>query len=483
MNKKYAELIILSLILILGFIFRWMAFQQTEYANGWDAYYYLIQINSYAETGEMHSSEWNLYYPILISINFILNDPVMAVKVLSALLATLFGVSIYYLAKSLKLPIFISFFAVSLIIFSPELTYFTAQWPKNLLGLIIYILLLQAIVRKSLLSIIICLVLGYFSHRMTAVLGLMTVVIWLANNQLSLKFKVVFVLGGLLGLSLIHFSPGLFSFYDFERLNGIFSNEISYAPWEFYQLFGAEKISSWWSFELILYSFVWVGFITHLIIRLIKSQEIKSIEIAIAVVFLVLLFPFYEFTLSNIPYRFFHASLVLSPILLLFIAPDKVGLKKIYMIFTAIIIIMTGFSWRTYNPTIHDPDYKKYDQMSRKLEQYWDKNGKPELIIGHKSMAELITYKTKVDVLPWQPEYQIAEDKLYRIAYTPFKRLFEFYTNTTPFSLGSNYFYVKESDWQKFLSGIQSKENEELFLIHQDWKNPNEIRPNYLLKN
>lgn len=460
-----------------------MAFQQTDYANGWDAYYYLIQIDSYIETGKMHSSEWNLYYPVLIVFYYLFGEPVLAVKVVSALLAALFGVFVYSLSQDLKLSRFVSLLVVSLILFSPELTYFAAQWPKNLLGLALYVLLLNAIVRKSYPGIIICLILGYFSHRMTALLGLITVVVWIANNQLSLKYKVIFVVGGILGLSLIHFSPGLFSFYDFERLNGILSNRVSVGSWEFYQLFGAERISLWWTFEIILYSLSWIIFIVSLFYRWIKQKEIKSIELALAIAFLVLFFPLYTFTLSNIPYRFFHAGLVLSPILLLFIIPDKILLKKVYTVLTVFFLLFTCFSWQSYNPALHDPDYKRYEQMSQKLGNLWEENGKPELIIGHKSMAELITFATKVDVLPWQPEYEIADDLLYRIAYMPFFKLFEFYTGTTAYSLGGNYYYIKETDWQVFLSELRAKENEELFLLHQDWKNPHEIRPAYLLKN
>jgi len=121
--------------------------------------------------------------------------------------------------------------------------------------------------------------------------------------------------------------------------------------------------------------------------------------------------------------------------------------------------------------------------MIGKLESYWMKNSKPELIIGHKSMAEIITYHTQVDVLPWQVEYEVEDDKLYRIAYLPFDRLYEYYLHEKPYQLAVNYYYMKESDWQLFLTNLKKHENAALYELHQNWKNPHEIRPAYLLKN
>lgn len=118
-----------------------------------------------------------------------------------------------------------------------------------------------------------------------------------------------------------------------------------------------------------------------------------------------------------------------------------------------------------------------------KLESYWMKNSIPELIIGHKSMAEIITYHTQVDVLPWQVEYEVEDDKLYRIAYLPFDRLYEYYLHEKPYQLAVNYYYIKESDWQLFLTNLKKHENAAMYELHQNWKNPHEIRPAYLLKN
>ena len=47
-------------ILCLSFYNRYLSFTQTEYANGWDSYFYLVQLKSFIEQGYMHSEEWTI---------------------------------------------------------------------------------------------------------------------------------------------------------------------------------------------------------------------------------------------------------------------------------------------------------------------------------------------------------------------------------------------------------------------------------------
>ncbi|MCR9253149.1 MAG: hypothetical protein NXI20_22240, partial [bacterium] len=68
------------LLSIIGVYTHWLSYTQTEYANGWDAYFYLVQINSLIETGSMHSQEWSLIYPFILVINLIVTDAIIAMK-------------------------------------------------------------------------------------------------------------------------------------------------------------------------------------------------------------------------------------------------------------------------------------------------------------------------------------------------------------------------------------------------------------------
>jgi hypothetical protein len=483
MSKKFIENLIIAFLLIIGFIFRWSAYNQTDFATGWDTYYYLIQIKSYLSSGKMHSPEWNLFYPLLLLFNTLLEDPVLASKWLFSFLTCFVALSFFLLAKALKSPYPVSLFIVVLINMSPSLTYYAAQWGKNLVGVIIYMFLIIGIRKESVTQVCLLLILGFFAHRMTAVLSIITLLVWLLNKRTSSRFKWILLLSMIVGTTIVNFLPGLLSFNDIDRFTNLFNQGPQIPQISFYRLFGAEKISVWWIGELTLTILSIIFFVFILIRRLINKQKISSLEFSVLFVFFVLWFPFFNLSTDNIPYRLFHTGLILYPVLLLFSLNKSLFPYKLLYIPSVVIFCISFYSWRSYNPTKHDPDYRFYYQMSEKLENHWEKFDKPELIIGHKSMAELITYQTEIDVLPWRPEYHIAKDKLYRIAYLPFNKLYSYYIKQEPFHLGKNYFYIKESNWQKYISNLRNNETKELLEQHLGWKNPHQIRPKYLLKN
>jgi hypothetical protein len=46
-------------------LLRFRALSVTPFANGWDSYFYLVQLKSWVEQGRMHSPEASLFYPYL----------------------------------------------------------------------------------------------------------------------------------------------------------------------------------------------------------------------------------------------------------------------------------------------------------------------------------------------------------------------------------------------------------------------------------
>jgi len=83
----------------LSFLFRYLALQQTTYANGWDAYFYLIQIKSWIEEGTMHSSDSSLIYPLMRVIDWFSDGYVLSFKLTSAFLASTLVVLVYFFGK------------------------------------------------------------------------------------------------------------------------------------------------------------------------------------------------------------------------------------------------------------------------------------------------------------------------------------------------------------------------------------------------
>ncbi len=159
--------IIAGLILVVASIgCRYAAFMQTAFATGWDSYFYLVQLKSIVETGQMHSPEGSLIYPFLRLVYWVTQDYVAALKWGAALLCGLWTGLLYYLPRSRNMGLLLAAWAV----FSPQLTYFAAAYPKNLLGIVLFaafVLSIERVGKQRVILALILLIVNYFGHRMT----------------------------------------------------------------------------------------------------------------------------------------------------------------------------------------------------------------------------------------------------------------------------------------------------------------------------
>lgn len=469
---------------VASFLLRLASLSQTPFANGWDSYFYLIQLQSLVEKGQMHSEEWTILYPLLYLLNLIF-DYVIATKVLSCLLAACFTTVLGLIAYINNKSIISSCLILSLTLFSPELTYFTAQWPKNLLGIDLFLLLFLFLTKRQFKWALVFLVLGLFGHRLTAILSILVFSGWYIFEHLNFKIIGISLLVFIVLLSIIQLFPGLISIYDYGRLADLLGQSLIIAPQEFLKLFNVNKVSTFWRVEL------WVYFLTFLLLGvkfvydLLTKTYNKSL-ILIFVVLLVLWFPFYHFTLDGAAYRFYHAGVLISFLIPAILLPKSYNhkiIKASVITLSCILMIISLFSYTSYDHLRHDPPYNFYATISQQISTDWSDTDPPELIIAHKSLAEFITFSTRVDAMPWLPEYEIADDRLYRIGYFPLKQLAKFYLDEKVTFLLSNYGYLQEKDWNFYLQELEANENRDIIELHLDWKNPSQIRPSYLLNN
>ncbi len=143
MNNRYVW-VLPVVALPLVFITTFLSLQQTPYANGWDGYYYLVQIKSYFSEGAMHSEDHSLVYPLLIAVQFLAGDYETAYKISAALIRTLFVISLFFFTSTVTAAkerdygasntAVVVFAAVSWAVISPTAIFFASQFPKNLLG-------------------------------------------------------------------------------------------------------------------------------------------------------------------------------------------------------------------------------------------------------------------------------------------------------------------------------------------------------------
>lgn len=206
------------LIFLISFLIRWVALNQTEFGNGWDSYFYLVQLKSIVTEGKMHSPEWTLFYPLLLLANLFSSNHLIAVKILSCALAGSFSLLIYFYALQFCIRKEAALLFAAITFFSPELTYFTAQWPKNLLGVNLLLALLLAIAKNKRWYVLILVILGLFGHRMTALLGVGCVLFWLINKYVPLRVWLGVGIGMIALILITLLFPGIINLKDYQRL-------------------------------------------------------------------------------------------------------------------------------------------------------------------------------------------------------------------------------------------------------------------------
>lgn len=521
-KKEAQNLLLLSLgLATASALLRILAFHQTPFATGWDSYFYLVQIKSLEESGHMHSPEASLIYPYLRVFYWISGDYVVALKIGSAVLCGIFTLLLCRRNQSLPL-----LGAWSL--FSPHLTYFAAQYPKNLLGLVLFVAFVRSLdwavskQRAWMVLPIILLTINYFGHRLMFGLALLYLFLWLGFRlkarfprrawcfhqaqikqdtqrkhplrRLHLVFspsaamkagKMLFALGTVLGVFLLagQIFPGLVHITDLDRLRGTFNWQPQFAPWSFVQSFGLERISGWWLFEIVIVTGCWLA-------GLLNSRKGIS-NPALFWLCGLLLFPFLEWSPTGLAWRMF-----LVFVLLALLAFDFQNVpKKASIVFFIALVAASFLSWKSYSPSLHDPDYALFKrvtvnaelQLSASLELSESSTpSQPELFIAHNALAEYFTFTTGTDAMPWLPEYEVDSSKLWRIAAGVHGQTLRYFAGPENAlkikNLGAGYFLLPENVWQLALRNARAEGDVYFLETAESWLNPHRIRPAFLLK-
>jgi len=490
-KKAVQKFLLQSLALsIASALLRFWAFNQTPFATGWDSYFYLVQVKSLEETGAMHSPEASLIYPYLQICYWFTGDYVVGMKAGVALLCGIF--TLLVCRRGTAFP-----FLGAWSMFSPQLTYLAAQYPKNLLGLVLFLAFIRALdwaVTKSrnwLILPVLLLIVNYFGHRMMFVLAVLYLLLWLLfryKNQIPrAAIKIGIALGVAFGLFLLagQFFPGLAQVADLGRLSGTLSWQPQFAPWSFVQSFGLERIGGWWIFEIAMVIFWWLAGIATW-----KSGRSVS-NPALFWLCGLLLFPFLEWSLTGLAWRMFLVFVLLLPLAFDF---QNIPQKNARVLFLT-LLVFSIFSWKSYSPALHDPDYALFQKVTKRAIDHLSKSlelldspapTKPELFIAHNALAEYFTFTTGTDAMPWLPEYTIDSTKLWRIAAGVHGQTLRYFAGAEGAlkikDLGGRYFLLPEYVWQSALKNAR-KEGDAYFLqTAESWLNPHRFRPAFLLK-
>ncbi|MEQ9307173.1 MAG: EpsG family protein [Marinoscillum sp.] len=469
-------LFVLLIPLVCGITFKFLALNQTDYANGWDGYYYVMQAHSWLEFGHLQSLDYSPVYPFYTAICYLIGNYELGYKVGSSIIAGLLMISVGVLVYGIKKDFVSVLIILNLLCFSPLFTYFVAQFPKNTMGMCFLFGFMHMLNKGNKIGVLVFFLLTIMTHRMTAGLSLIIVVIY-GYQYLSKKW-----LFGALGITIVvSFLPGIFHWSDLKRLEGMFSLWPQFAPWSFYQVF-TSVWSFWWSVELLMLMLS----ILLLIYLYIYNKEWKNknllIKYCFPIIIIISFFPFMIFEGGSLGYRFFLIAPLVTFTYFILLFPAR--LKKSLLRYTVVLVFAGFYSYRSYQPRFHDPPNKLYELISLRLINLVDIKKFP-LVIAHKSLAEMIIYKTDFDALNWAPAAYQIENALRiskGVAYWHLSKYLSPQELKEVEKLTTNYYCLPETLWVEFISRIEHDKNWELLERIYRYENPVEVLPDFLSK-
>lgn len=433
------------------------------------------------EEGEMHSPDSSPVYLLLKWIYYLCGNYELAFQHLCAGLGALFASFACILSLQISKSLFPTICIGMWCLASPTLAFFAANFPKNLLGVDFLLLLLAATMRKNPTSGSIAFFLTAIGHRMTAGLGLF----FIGFRFVSLRNLLLIVLAGGVLFALSFVIPGLLHFSDLERFDSAFSAVPQLPHLSFPKLLNLTETQPIWVVEILLSGLLWLWTLFSLLFRPLNFGEHYRWYRGVFLLSLILFFPFLTIDVTSMGYRFFLTGMLLTPILLMGWLHHH-GLP-IRIVGFSVLIVLAGWGLGTIDTQQFDPAYGRYSTIAERVSNNFTEK-QPELIIAHKGLAEVITFKTGIDALPWLPEYEIAPDRLYRIASEvsdfEIEAVLKRPLGKRTMKLGIFYLLLPEIDWQEFVGRVESRGTDEELLerIHQ-WQNPMEMRPAFLLRN
>ncbi|MFW5808335.1 MAG: hypothetical protein ACOCWH_04695 [Spirochaetota bacterium] len=516
-----------ALTLFCGVLFiqTYASLVQTAYANGWDGYYYLVQVRSWFTDGQMHSEDHTLIYPLMIAVQTLTDDYILTYKVASSLARTLFVVSVAVYGAVLCGAVsahnddtvqysFFQNWAPVLCIASwaaaaPVSFYFISQYPKNMLGfsfffffcaVLEYIRSARGKDKTPLISataplyIILFLLFAaaFVTHRFSGALSLVALCVYVFMYMLQHHRHVVLyglaAAAAVFSLSLL--LPGTLHLYDLERFSGSLAPEARILPLVFMENVGVGKFPLYWKAGMYA-SYAGMGaFTLFTLYRLLSSRltDAKGWKLApLALLFLLGVFPFYTFSLTGIGSRFFLGAQIAAPLLIAGI-PDLIRRLPQWTVtvFSLLLVLSSVFTYRAYDPALFDPPYNYYAAIVDRAVRLIDKmDEKPSLVVAHKSLAEFMTFESGIDVLPWAPEERYSRETVWRIVYGLSGDAVDGYGSVgmrkRMYFLKGRYTLIREDDWHS-LAGRLSREAPETFDGLDTWLNPMRVRPAYLMR-
>jgi hypothetical protein len=356
---------------------------------------------------------------------------------------------------------------------SSTLIYVVTQFPKNALGgfflLVYFIFEYQQKMWPALLSG----VFAVFTHRLSAGLLVISLLIKTLFKALS-RYWILAVVLGLSGSVFL----GVFHFLDLQRFVAFLQIFPQFAPSAFMAVLGVNKISFFWKVELILfYAMVLVGIWQY------KNSKLESFR-RLVLILLVLLWPWYVINANAIGFRFFLMAQLLIPLLIPFVLDRfKSWHRLVHYGICAGLVFVSLINFATIKMKAFDPPYAYYHRLALQLEKQlnWKET---DLLIVHKPLSDYLSYYFKKDTLAWLAPDGCDLKRVYRLVYDipefTVRSFFQKNPQIQIHSLGARYVLLREADYQEFVAFARKLNDPELQQQIDSPNNPNLPRPAFL---
>jgi len=454
---------------------------QSPFANGWDSYYFLAQFRGLWETGRFHTPDANLLYALLAPVYIVTGDAVLAYKLVLAASAVGLIAGIITLARRLDAGPIIALAAGIWAALSPTLTFLAFQFPRQWIGFALLVWCLYGLHHGDWRIWAPTLIAAFFAHRLAAAVGLAALAtagvarfrdrrtIWLGLAALALLAVASTVI------------PGVLNVRDWERLADTFQATPQWPPAAIIAWLRRDLVPEAWAVELhaaYLILAVGAGATT---VRLVRVRPRPWFAWGISVAAFAAACPFFVVDGESAGYRLILVALGASP-LIAAILLGNASPPTAATVGGALIAGSLSCAALVPPPTAYDPPYARYAAIADAAVALWDSDA-PELIIAHKGLAELTTFRTGIPAMSWEPEPTLDPTRTWRIASDidawEITDVLGDRADPQPKRLPGVHAWVREDVWRAFRNAAPDDPNQ---LRTRAWSaaNPSRPRPAFL---
>jgi hypothetical protein len=477
----------LSLSLVIFALLLFWQLSQDAFLRGPDAYYYALQADYWATTGNVKIPDNSLVH----RINGLLTRTGMgaetAIRLWACLSLLMLGLLSSLLLQRGKTLLLVN--VTGWLLLSPSLLFIAIEFSTLFSMLLAWPVLVYFLTRPkpyTLLAILPAL-LAVFIHKAAIPLsGLICVLVLLENRQtLFYRHKTVLIV--LVGISLttgLYFLKGdYFHWLDLQRLG----NWHDLSP-GIITVLSREAMPLAIKLELLGSMLLLLAAIVFYMKR--ALQQRWPVYYAVALI-IPAWFPFSAEEVLGVGERYALLLPFLVMLSVLLLATQQTAEVKprhadaFPVVYIALLIASLGRLSYSH-PTYLDPDNRAYAAISQQL-----RHDTIPMLIAHRGLNFYYKFKTHKESFPYEPEPHWDKTHIWRLSFKITADEFTYYLPEAC-SWGSGlikamnekyYYLIREDCWVKFREAVREEENQDLYdRIWHSWRNPSKARPGFLYR-